>query len=201
KLAENSPYGGVLTQALLMKMNSDGADSHPIRRGVWVLERILFNPPPPPPKVTPLKEQGLIKAKSLRERIDEHARSSSSCVNCHARIDPFGLAFENFDAVGAWRDTVLVGDQQQPVELSLKLADGTVIQSSDDLKTYILTQRIDVFTHGFVEGLLQYATGRQPDLADDESIENSWKMFAAAGYDFKILVQAIAASESFRPDP
>jgi hypothetical protein len=198
KLPEESPYGGLLTQALIMKMNSDGTDSHPIRRGTWLMERILFDPPPPPPKVTPLKEQGLIQAKSLRERIAEHAQTSSSCVNCHLRIDPLGLAFENFDAVGAWRDTVQVGDQQQPVGLSLKLADGVLIDSPNDLKTYILTQRIDAFSRGFVKSLLQYAVGRQLDLADDESVERAHKAFVAANYDFRMLVQAVAASESFR---
>ena len=198
KLPEGSPHGGVLTQALLMKMNSNGTDSHPIRRGTWVLEHILFDPPPPPPKAALLKEQGLIKAKSLRERIAEHAQTSSSCVNCHRRIDPFGLALENFDAVGAWRDTVQAGDQQQPVELSLKFADGAIIDSPHDLKTYILTRRIDAFSRGFAENLLRYAVGRPLDLLDDESVERARKAFVAANYDFKALVLAVAASESFR---
>ena len=197
KLPEGSPLGGVLTQALLMKMNSDGTDSHPIRRGTWVLDRILFDPPPPPPKMTPLKEQGLIRAKTLRERIAEHAETTSSCVNCHRRIDPFGLAFENFDAVGGWRDSVQVGDEQQPVEVSLKLADGAVIDNPNDLKAYILKRRIDEFSHGFVKIQLQYAVGRQLDLLDDESVERVRQAFVAASYDFKSLVQAVAASESF----
>ncbi len=197
RLPEGSPHGGVLTQSLIMKMNSDGADSHPIRRGTWVLERILFDPPPPPPKVTPLKEQGLIMAKTLRERIAEHAQSSSSCVSCHRRIDPFGLAFENFDAVGGWREMVQGGDGQQPVEQSLVL-DGEVIGSPDDLKAYILNHRIDAFSRGFVKSLLQYAVGRQLDLLDDDSVERAQRAFVTANYDFKVLVQAVAASESFR---
>ena len=197
RLPEGSPHGGVLTQSLIMKMNSDGADSHPIRRGTWVLERILFDPPPPPPKVTPLKEQGLIMAKTLRERIAEHAQSSSSCVSCHRRIDPFGLAFENFDAVGGWREMVQGGDGQQPVEQSLVL-DGEVIGSPDDLKAYILNRRIDAFSRGFVESLLQYAVGRKLDLLDDDSVERAQRAFVTANYDFKVLVQAVAASESFR---
>lgn len=198
KLPDGSPYGGVLTQGLLMKMNSDGIDSHPIRRGMWVLERILFDPPPPPPKVTLLKEQGLIRAKTLRERIAEHAESSSSCADCHRRIDPFGLAFENFDAVGGWRDSVQAGDTREPVELSLSLADGTVIRTSDDLKTWILNRRIDDFSRGFTRSLLQYATGRQLDLVDDDSVEKANQAFAAENYDFRVLVEAIAASEAFR---
>jgi cytochrome c553 len=197
KLQEESPLGGVLTQPRIMKMNSDGADSHPVRRGTWVLERILFDPPPPPPKVTPLEEQGIIKAASLRERIAEHARSSGSCIACHRRIDPFGLAFENFDAAGGWRDDVPAGDGQEPVTIEGTLADGTVIASLADLKTYILERRLDAFARGFVEGLVQYAAGRRLDLADERSVELARRAFIAAGYDFRALVQAVATSASF----
>jgi cytochrome c553 len=197
KLPEGSPLGGVLAQPRIMKMNSDGADSHPVRRGTWVLERILFDPPPPPPKVTPLDEQGIIKAASLRERIAEHARSSGSCIACHRRIDPFGLAFENFDAAGGWRDAVPAGDKQEPVKIESTLADGTVIGSLADLKRYILERRLDAFTRGFVEGLVQYAAGRRLDLADERSVERARRAFVDAGYDFKALVQAVATSASF----
>lgn len=197
KLPEGSPLGGVLTQPRIMKMNSDGADSHPVRRGTWVLERILFDPPPPPPKVTPLDEQGIIKAASLRERIAEHARSSGSCIACHRRIDPFGLAFENFDAAGGWREAVPAGEKQETVKIESTLADGTVIASLEDLKRYILERRLDAFTRGFVEGLVQYAAGRRLDLADERSVERARRAFVDAGYDFKALVQAVATSASF----
>jgi len=197
RLPEGSPLGGVLTQPRIMKMNSDGTDSHPVRRGTWVLERILFDPPPPPPKVTLLQEQGIIKAASLRERIAEHARSSSSCIACHRRIDPFGLAFENFDAAGGWRGAVPAGEKQEPVKIDSTLADGTGIASLADLKKYILERRLDAFARGFVEGLVQYAAGRRLDLADERSVEQARRAFIAAAYDFKTLVQAVATSASF----
>jgi cytochrome c553 len=197
KLPEGSPLGGVLAQPRIMKMNSDGADSHPVRRGTWVLERILFDPPPPPPKVTLLEEQGIIQAASLRERIAEHARSSGSCIACHRRIDPFGLAFENFDAAGGWRDAVPAGEKQEPVKIESTLADGTVIASIADLKRYIVERRLDAFTRGFVEDLVQYAAGRRLDLADERAVERAQRAFVDAGYDFKALVQAVATSASF----
>ncbi len=196
-LPETSPLGGILTQPRIMKMNSDGADSHPVRRGTWVLERILFDPPPPPPKVTPLEEQGIIEGASLRERIAQHAQSSGSCIACHRRIDPFGLAFENFDAAGGWRDAVPAGDTKETVNIESRLPDGTVIASVADLKKYILERRLDAFTRGFVESLVQYAIGRRLDLADERSVEQASRAFIDAGYDFKTLVQAVAASASF----
>lgn len=118
-------------------------------------------------------------------------------MSCHRRIDPFGLAFENFDAVGGWRETVQAEDGQQPVDISLAL-DGKAIDSPNDLKRYILNHRLDAFAQGFVKNLLQYAVGRQLDLLDDDSVERAQRAFVNANYDFKVLVQAVAASESFR---
>lgn len=200
KLPQPSPYGGVLTQARIMKMNSDGSDSHPIRRGVWVMDRILFDPPPPPPKVSPLKEEGLIKAKTLRERIAEHAKSSSSCMNCHRRIDPLGLSFENFDAVGSWRDSIKIDKQTEKVEIKFTLEDGKKIDSVRGLKTYILEYRIDSFSRGLVESVMKYALGRKLDLLDDDSVETAHQVFVQSNYDFKSLLKAVATSASFKGD-
>jgi hypothetical protein len=99
--------GGVLTQAGLLAMNSDGKHSHPLKRGIWMLERILNDPPPPPPPAIPeidLADPKIAKM-SLKERIENH-RSHVACAPCHAKIDPWGIALENFDAVGSWRDKI-----------------------------------------------------------------------------------------------
>jgi hypothetical protein len=198
KLPPDSPLGGVLTQGRILKMNSDGTDSHPIRRGTWLLERILYDPPPPPPKVTPLKEQGLIKATTLRERIAAHAASGDSCMGCHRRIDPFGLAFENFDATGAWRDAVMLGHQQQKVDIAFELEDGRRIASLRDLKAYILESRVEAFSRGFVESLVQYAVGRRLDPLDDLTVAAAHRALTDSGYDFSALLRAIATSPSFQ---
>ena len=198
KLPPESPLGGVLTQARIMKMNSDGTDSHPVRRGTWLLERILHDPPPPPPKVTPLKEQGLIKATTLRERIAEHARSGEACMGCHRRIDPFGLAFENFDATGAWRDAVSLGDRQEKVDIAFQLEEGRKIASLRELKAYILDTKVEAFSRGFVESLVQYAVGRSLDPLDDLTVEKARRVFADSRYDFAALLKAVAISPSFK---
>ncbi len=200
KLPEQSPFGGVLTQARIMKMNSDGSDSHPIRRGVWVMDRILFDPPPPPPKLSPLKEVGLIKAKTLRERIAEHAKSSSSCMNCHRRIDPLGLSFENFNAVGGWRDSIQIDNKTEKVNVKFTLEDGNKIDGIRGLKTYILEHRVDSFSRGLVESTMKYALGRNLDLLDDDSVEKVHRVFVQSNYDFKKLLKAVATSASFKGD-
>ncbi|MCA9165284.1 MAG: DUF1592 domain-containing protein, partial [Planctomycetales bacterium] len=96
--------GGLLTAAAVLAMNSDGKDSHPLKRGVWMLERVLHDPPPPPPPNVPevdLTDPEILKM-TLKERIADH-RNKPACYSCHSRIDPWGIAFENYDALGAFR--------------------------------------------------------------------------------------------------
>ena len=94
--------GGLLTQSGLLAMNSAGGDSHPLKRGVWLLESLLNDPPPPPPPAVPeidLADPEIAKM-TLKERIEDH-RNHAACRSCHAKIDPWGIAFENYDALGA----------------------------------------------------------------------------------------------------
>ena len=109
-LQANSKRGGLLTQAGLLAMNSSGDDSHPLKRGVWLLESLLNDPPPPPPPAVPeidLADPEIAKM-TLKERIEDH-RNHAACMSCHAKIDPWGIAFENYDALGRWRNR----DQRQ----------------------------------------------------------------------------------------
>ena len=99
--------GGLMTGAAVLAMNSDGKDSHPLKRGVWMLERMLHDPPPPPPPNVPevdLADPEIAKM-TLKERIADH-RDDPACYSCHARIDPWGIAFENYDAMGSFRTTI-----------------------------------------------------------------------------------------------
>ncbi len=105
-LKPKSHRGGLLTQASVLTANSTGDDSHLVKRGVWVLERLLGDPPPPPPPAVPTLAQKDTKGErlSLREKLEAH-RQETACMNCHRKIDPWGLAFENYDGIGKWRDT------------------------------------------------------------------------------------------------
>ena len=106
-LDQSSPRGGLPTQASLLMGNSTGADSHPIKRAVWVRKRLLDDPPPPPPANVPEldTENPELAALSVREQLRVH-RQEESCASCHKDIDPWGVAFEHFDAVGQWRDEI-----------------------------------------------------------------------------------------------
>ena len=91
-------------------MNADGKHSHPLKRGIWLLENILHDPPPPPPPAVPeidLADPRILKM-TLKERMADH-RDDPACASCHKKIDPWGIAFENYDALGKWRSEDSVG--------------------------------------------------------------------------------------------
>lgn len=107
-LKPGSKRGGILTQASVLTSNSSGDGTHPIKRGVWLMERILGDPPPPPPPAVPtLAENDKVGERmSLKAKLEAH-RQEEACMACHKRIDPYGVAFENYDGVGIWRGTTI----------------------------------------------------------------------------------------------
>ena len=129
-------------------MQIQHSETHPIKRGVWVLERMLDDPPPPPPPNVPdLPEPEVAdeESLSLKERLVLHAQVES-CHDCHSKIDPWGVAFENYNALGQWREgskDPLVHPPHQSVTIdpATELKNGKSIRSLDDLKGYILTEK------------------------------------------------------------
>jgi hypothetical protein len=199
-LPAGSIRGGLLTQASLLTVNSDGRDSHPIRRGVWLLDRLLNTPPPPPPPNVPELEpdaptfQGL----SLKEQIELH-REPGACQSCHRKIDPWGLALENFDATGGWREEIRADGQSSLVDAAVELPGGTRIGGIQELKQYLRHERQEVFAKALVHHMLTYALGRSPDYADRQQIDVIHQRFASSDYRLRELVLAIIDSEAFRP--
>ena len=159
--------GGVLTNAGMLAMNSDGTDSHPLKRGIWMLERILHDPPPPPPPNVPevdLTDPDILKM-TLKERIEDH-RNKAACRSCHAKIDPWGIAFENYDALGAFRTSHKNG----PVDATSELFNKEKLNGMTGLKRYLLLERQDQFAHALAEKLTTYALGRSLAFSDNADI-------------------------------
>ncbi len=168
ELSPETPRGGIMTQAGLLAMNSDGKDSHPLKRSIWLLESLLHDPPPPPPPAVPeidLTDPDILKM-TLKERMEDH-RSDPACMSCHAKIDPWGIAFENFDAVGSWRDDV----NGKPVDATSVLFNNQKLDGIDGLKRFLLTNRQDQFCHAMTHKLTTYALGRPLSFSDRASID------------------------------
>lgn len=186
--------GGLLTCAAILAMNSDGKDSHPLKRGVWMLERILHDPPPPPPPNVPevdLTDPEILKM-TLKERIANH-RNKAACNSCHSRIDPWGIAFENYDAFGAFRTHI----NNQPVDASAELFNRQTLAGMNGLKQYLLADRQDQFASAMVHKLLAYALGRPITLGDRTDVDRLTAQFRQHDDRLGDLVQLIVRSEIF----
>ncbi len=186
--------GGILTTAAVLTMNSDGKDSHPLKRGIWLLKRILQDPPPPPPPNVP--EVDLTNPKilemTLKERIADH-RNKPACISCHARIDPWGIAFENYDALGAFRTKV----KNTPVDATAALFSGQNLVGIDGLKRYLLTSRQDQFSRAMVHKMTAYALGRTLSFGDSADIDSLTVQFRNKEHRLGSLVRLIVGSDIF----
>ena len=185
---------GLLTSAVIMTMNSDGKDSHPLKRGVWMLKRILDDPPPPPPPDVP--EVDLTKPEILnmtvKERIADH-RNKPACISCHAKIDPWGIAFENYDALGAYRTQI----KNQPVDATSELFNRQTLAGVDGLKRYLLTDRQDQFARAIVQKLTAYALGRPLSFADRADIDSLTAQLRRGDDGLGDLISLIVSSNIF----
>lgn len=201
RLGPDSVRGGLLTQSSLLTMNSDGVDSHPIRRGVWLLDRLLNDPPPPPPPQVPQIDEDApdLRGLTLKQRIELH-RQPSSCRGCHRRIDPWGTVFENFDAIGCWRDRIerrQSSNPARPIDASATLPGGQRIADTSELKRYLRSHQAEAFADALVHHMVTYTLGRAPDFGDQPELDLISRRFAETDYKLSELVLAIVESSLF----
>ncbi len=127
KLPAGSPRGGFLTQAAVLKVTANGTATSPVLRGVWVMERILGIPRQPPPPNIPAVEPDATGAVTIRQMIEKH-RADAACASCHANIDPPGLALENFDAIGGWRDRYRLAGQPKKIRKGKEVVEEPFVE-------------------------------------------------------------------------
>jgi mono/diheme cytochrome c family protein len=185
--------GGLLTQASILTVTSNPTRTSPVKRGRWVLEQILGAPPPPPPPDVPELPEGKEQlVGSLRQRMEQH-RANPACANCHAKMDPIGFAFENYDAIGAFRTK----DGEFAIETAGVLPDGKAFQGPGELKTILMEKRHQ-FTRCLTEKLMIYALGRGLEYYDRRPVMQIQEALAKSDYKFSALVSEIVKSEPFR---
>lgn len=194
--------GGLLTHASVLLTNSTGEDSHAILRGVWIRKRLLDDPPaPPPPNVPNLDQQGRdIAGLPLKEQLKEH-RENEACARCHNGIDPWGIALEEFDAVGLLRDRIQRKSGKRMLEFEVDaratLPGGHEVSGLDDLKKYLLTAKREQFARTLVSRMLAYSLGRSLELSDRETVDAITAKFVDNNYKLQNLIQLIVASKAF----
>lgn len=187
--------GGLLTQSGLLTLNSDGKDSHPVKRGVWLLTNLLNDPPPAPPPAVPeidLTDPEIAKL-TLKERIEDH-RNHAACRSCHQKIDPWGIAFENYDALGRWRDEI----DGKVVDATSDLPGDFSLNGMSGLKEHLLQNRHEQFRRAVVEKMASFALGRQLHFGDRAEVTDITKRLRESGDGLKTLVTCLVTSELFQ---
>jgi hypothetical protein len=186
--------GGLLTQASILTLTSNPTRTSPVKRGKWVLENFLGAPPPPPPPNVPeLKEGKAALTGTLRQRMEQH-RDDPNCAGCHARMDPIGFGFENFNAIGAWRDKE--GDFS--IDPSGQLVSGESFQGPAELKTILLNQKRDQFVRCLADKMLTYALGRGLEYFDKCALDQISARMAQEQYKLVTLVLEVVRSTPFQ---
>mgnify|MGYP000223639458 CR=1 FL=1 len=186
--------GGLLSQGAFLTGHSNGKQAHPIKRAVWLKEKILGDPPPPPPPNVPEldPETPGFENLTLKEQLELH-RNKVSCIDCHLKIDPYGVAFENYDAVGRFREMF----KETPIDSKSVLPDGTEVEGIKGIKEYLLTQKKDEFTKSVVEHLFAYALGRDVSFSDEKELNGIVEKVKQSDYKFKSVLEEIIKSDSF----
>jgi mono/diheme cytochrome c family protein len=186
--------GGLLTMSAFLTQNSPGLRTSPVKRGYWVVRRVLGEViPPPPPSVPELPEDEAKLDLPLREVLAKH-RENPACAACHARFDSFGLAFESYGPVGELRTKDLAG---RPVETRAEFPGGGQGDGYESVLAYVREHRQNDFTANLSRKLLAYALGRSLQLSDEPLVERMNAASAARGYRFVPLVEAIVTSRQF----
>ena len=193
--------GGLLTMGAVLGLTSDGTRHRPVHRGVWLSEVILGKTPPPPPANVPAIEPNppTDPKATLRDKLAAHA-SDANCAACHAKLDPLGLAWENYDAIGQWRtrEKVPTGvGEDPPVNPAGKMPDGRAFKDADEFKQRLLEDR-DKVARAFIEHLSTYGLRRVLTFDDQDDINAIAAEAKKSEYRIKDIVRAVAVSELMR---
>lgn len=196
-LDSKSDRGGLLTQASILTATSNGVETSPVTRGIWVLENILGTPPaPPPPDVEPI-EPDIRGAVTIRDQLIKH-RDVETCADCHRKIDPIGFALESYDPIGMYRKHYQdeKGKRLQKVDTTGKLVTGHAFRDTQELKQ-LLVEREDQFARCLVEKMLTYGLGRELGFQDRPEIDRITNDLIERGYGLRDLVELVATSAPF----
>jgi hypothetical protein len=193
----NETRWGLLGKGAVQLRTSYGDRTSPVLRGAYVLDRIIGSPPtPPPPGVnTDLSVHEGQKPATVRARLEAH-RANETCLACHGEIDPLGLALENFDNTGRWRDEDALA--KQPIDATTTLTSGIVLHGPSDLRRFLAQQRPDQFPLTVTKRLMMYALNRELEYYDMPEVRQIVRTSAASHYTFASILIGVVNSDAFR---
>jgi hypothetical protein len=191
--------GGIMGQASMLLVTSNGTRTSPVVRGVWMLENVFGSPPsPPPPNIEPL-DPDVRGATTIREMLAKH-RQIETCNDCHRKIDPLGFAMENFNAIGSWRDHYALkgksGEAKDNIDVSGQLPNGTKVDGFLGLKKALLNKP-ETFVHALSDKLMMYAMGRPLGVSERSEIDRVVAQAKANDYRIVDLISALCTTDIF----
>jgi uncharacterized protein DUF1592/uncharacterized protein DUF1588/uncharacterized protein DUF1585/uncharacterized protein DUF1587/uncharacterized protein DUF1595/cytochrome c len=213
-LPTSSVRGGVMTQAIVLKVTANGTTTSPVVRGKWISERMLGQIVPPPPSGVPAVDPDTRGAVTIRQQLEKH-RADVSCAVCHDKIDPQGFALENFDVMGGWRDRYRGDAKDKVPEIGLgkngwpfdfhyalavesqgRLPDGRTFNDVREFKRLMIQDQPQI-ARNLARHLLVCATGARIRFSDRAAVEQILQQTTASDYGVRSLVHAIAQSDLF----
>jgi mono/diheme cytochrome c family protein len=190
--------GGLLTMGAVLGLTSDGTRHRPVHRGVWLSEVVLGKTPPPPPANVPAIEPPTPQSPkaTLRQKIEAHAKDAN-CAACHTKIDPLGLAWDNYDAIGQWRthEKIVAGVGNDPViNAAGEMPDGRAFKDSTEFKQRLLEDR-DELARAFIDHLCTYGLRRALSFDDRDDLNAIQAEAKKSQYRIKDIIRAVALSD------
>jgi hypothetical protein len=190
----NTPRRGLLAQASILTITSNPTRTSPVKRGKWVLDNLLGQPPPPPPPDVPaLKDDGKPVTGTLRQQMEAH-RVNPTCMSCHSQMDPLGFGLENFDAIGKIRTK----DGEFPIDVSGQLVTGETFNGTAELTKILSTTKRDDFIRCLSDKMLTYALGRGTEFYDRPAIDKITEGLDSDGDKFSRLITEVVNSLPFQ---
>jgi len=198
--------GGLLTHASILNVTSNGTTTSPVVRGVWVLDKLLGTPAPEPPPDVPAIEPDIRGATTIKEQLEQH-RSIEQCASCHQKIDPYGMALENFDVIGGWRESYRALEQTRNPRRP-KLVDGNPIEVADriprvgefdDFRAFreLLLTRDELVQTNLARTLAIFALGRTLTYSDDDHVKDIVQVTNRHDGGMKTMIHAMVRNPIF----
>ena len=203
-IPENSPRGGLLTQASIHKITANGTTTSPVPRGNFVLANLLGQPAPPPPAGVEGLEPDTRGATTIREQLEKH-RTDTVCNSCHRNIDPPGFALESFDPIGAFRTAYRIPGEEgvgyyregPPVDVTGTTPQGQLFAGIEEYKKLLYDNEIDQVARHVASQLIAFATGAPVEFADRDDVESLLSKLKGEGYSLRSMIREVAKSDLF----
>ena len=189
--------GGVITTVGIMRLTSPPEKTNPIRRGVWMLDKIIGRKMHAPENIPALSQSETVDGKKLNDLADilKAHTSKAVCVSCHKYIDPIGLGLEQFGPYGKWREQY---GSKRPVKAAGVFPNGDKFTTPKEMKRTLLNEYREEIVRNIASQMFAYSLGRKLEPHDRPAVDRICETLKSNGYKMNTLIEQIILSRQFR---